>query len=306
MSVKPALVVLAAGIGSRYGGLKQIDPVGPHGAIVIDYSVFDALRAGFGRVVCVIRRDIEQDFRAAIGARFERFVPVDYAFQELADLPAGCPVPPDRKKPWGTAHAVLAARHAVHGPFAVINADDFYGRRSYQALVMFLRAADPTANRYAMVGFTLRNTLSEHGAVARGVCDVDTRGCLSRVVERTKIARTDLGMHHTTDDGELHALTGKEVVSMNMWAFTPTVFPLLAERFAQFLAARGQDPKAEFFISSEIDALIAAGAATVRVLPTPESWFGVTYPGDKPAVAAGIRRLVADGVYPEHLWPVHE
>jgi UTP-glucose-1-phosphate uridylyltransferase len=301
--MNPTLVVLAAGIGSRYGGLKQIEPVGPNGAIVIDYSVFDALRAGFGRVVCVIRRDIEADFRRAISSRFERFVPVDYVYQDLADVPAGFAAPAERKKPWGTGHAILAARDAVREPFAVINADDFYGRQSYQALALFLRAADPAGHRYAMVGFRLNNTLSEHGSVARGVCELDANGCLRRVVERTRIERTPLGVRYTTDDGQWHPLTGQEAVSLNLWAFTPTLFPHLQRQFADFLAARGQDPKAEFFIPTVVDALVAAGQATVRVLPTPEQWYGVTYPADKAAVSAGIGKLVADGVYPDVLWP---
>lgn len=296
------LVVLAAGIGSRYGGLKQIEAVGPHGAIVIEYSVYDAIRAGFDRVVCVIRRDIEKDFRALVAARFEKHIPVDYVFQDMDDLPAGFPVPPERKKPWGTGHAVLACRDVVRSPFAVINADDFYGRRSYEALGCFLRQVKPDSGDYSMVGFTLRNTLSEHGHVARGVCEVDGRGLLKRVVERTNIEKMGDGARYAETNGGWAALTGDEVVSMNMWGLTPSLFGHLRREFPLFLQQTAGNPKAEFFLPTVVDGLIGAGKATVNVLATPESWFGVTYPQDKAVVVEGIRRLVQQGVYPERLW----
>jgi UTP-glucose-1-phosphate uridylyltransferase len=294
------LVVLAAGIGSRYGGLKQIEPVGPGGAIVIDYSVYDALRAGFTKVVCVIRRDIAHDFHAVISSRFERHIPVEYVFQELFDLPDGWTVPADRKKPWGTAHAVRACRGVVREPFAAINADDLYGRRSFEVLAGFLRKAPE--HQYAMVGFTLRNTLSEHGSVARGICDVDAAGCLRGVVERTKIEKADHGARALLGDGQWQALTGDELVSMNMWGFTPSLFPHLEREFAAFLKRSANDAKAEFFMPTVVDTLIREGRASCRVLGTPEPWYGVTYPRDKPVVAAGVAKLVAAGVYPERLW----
>ncbi len=296
------LVVLAAGIGSRYGGLKQIEAVGPHGAIVIEYSVYDAIRAGFDRVVCVIRRDIEKDFRDIVSSRFERQIPVDYVFQDMDDLPAGFSVPADRKKPWGTGHAVLACRDVVKTPFAVINADDFYGRRSYLALGDFLKTVKAESVDYSMVGFTLRNTLSEHGHVARGVCEVGGNGLLTRVVERTNIEKTDTGARYHGADGVNVDLTGDEVVSMNMWGLTPSLFGHLQQAFAEFLKNNAGNPKAEFFLPTVVDGLINSGKATAKVMSTPELWFGVTYPQDKGVVVEGIRALVASGVYPEKLW----
>lgn len=297
------LVILAAGIGSRYGGLKQIEAVGPNGAIVIEYSVFDAIRAGFDRVVCVIRRDIEKDFRAIVASRFERQIPVEYVFQDMgAGLPPGFAVPEARRKPWGTAHAVMACRDAVAEPFAVINADDFYGRRSFDVLGRFLDTVKAGAPEFAMVGFALRNTLSEHGHVARGICEVGGDGWLKGVVERTKIERTGGGARFADEAGGWHPLTGDEVVSMNMWGLTPCLFESLGREFRMFLDARGGDPKAEYFLPTVIDGLIGRGTAKVRVLATPELWFGVTYPQDKAVVVDGIGRLVGAGVYPERLW----
>lgn len=296
------LVVLAAGIGSRYGGLKQIEAVGPHGAIVIEYSVHDAIRAGFDRVVCVIRRDIEKDFRALISSRFEKHIPVEYVFQDPDDLPAGYRLPEDRRKPWGTGHAVLACRNVVRDPFAVINADDFYGRRSYGALGTFLGGVNPGSLDFSMVGFVLRNTLSEHGHVARGVCEVDPRGFLKGVVECTNIERTATGARYADHDGAVRELTGNEVVSMNMWGFTPAIFGELGREFPSFLDRNTGNPKAEFFLPTVVDGLVASGKATVKVLSTPESWFGVTYPQDKAVVVEGIRGLVDKGIYPARLW----
>jgi len=296
------LVVLAAGIGSRYGGLKQIEAVGPHGAIVIEYSVYDAIRAGFDRVVCVIRRDIEKDFRHIVSSRFEKHIPVDYVFQDLDDLPGGFSVPAERKKPWGTGHAVLACRQVVKTPFAVINADDFYGRRSYQVLGAFLQGVNVDSSDYSMVGFTLRNTLSEHGHVARGVCEVGREGLLKRVVERTHIEKNGEGARYTDPEGRHLELTGDEVVSMNMWGLTPSLFSHLQREFALFLETNSLNPKAEFYLPTVVDGLINSGKATTRVLETPELWFGVTYPQDKSVVVEGIRALVAKRIYPEKLW----
>ena len=297
------LVILAAGIGSRYGGLKQIDPVGPAGEIVVDYSIFDARRAGFDSVVFVIRRDIENEFRNAIGRRIERQIGVRYVFQALDDLPAGMTVPADRVKPWGTGHAILACRDVVHGNFAAINADDFYGRTAYDRIAAFLRATPPTTAAYAMAAFTLRNTLSDHGAVARGVCRVDARGFLAGVTEQTRIERDGAGARLAREDGTTLAFTGDEPVSMNIWGFTPTLFPFLRVQFAEFLQTQAAQPKAEFFIPSVVDRLIREERATVRVLETPDTWFGVTYPADKPVVMAAVRDLTARGLYPAPLWP---
>ena len=297
-----SLVILAAGIGHRYGGLKQVDPVGPSGEIVVDYSVFDAMRAGFDRVVFVIRREIEPDFRSTIGARIASRLPVRYVYQELADLPAPFTPPADRKRPWGTGHAVLAARAAVDGPFAAINADDFYGAASYRLLADGLRRCSLGNARYCMVAFVLRNTLSEHGSVARGICQVTDAGLLGSVVERTRIEKQGDGARAPLEDGSALTLTGDEPVSMNMWGFTATVFGFLEEGFARFLARSGRDLKAEFFVPSVVDELIRERRATVDVLTTPEQWAGVTYPQDKPAVVEHIRKLIAAGVYPPRLW----
>lgn len=291
-------MVLAAGMGSRYGGLKQIDPVGPAGETILDYSVFDALRAGFRRVVFVIRRDIEEAFRASVGARFERRVAVDYAFQQIDDLPAGFAVPEGRTKPWGTAHAILAARHAVREPFAVINADDFYGTEGYRVLAAHLNAG--TAE-HAMVGFTLRNTLSEFGTVARGVCSVSEAGYLTSVVETTGIEPAGDGARAVSGD-QVQPLTGDEIVSMNMWGFQPAVFAGLEAYFAEFLKARGGDLKAECYLPAAVTAAIDAGAARVRVLRSADAWFGVTYREDRPRVVESLRALTAAGRYPEPLW----
>lgn len=296
------LVVLAAGIGSRYGGLKQIEAVGPSGAIVIEYSVYDAIRAGFDRVVCVIRRDIERDFRSLISARFEKHIPVEYVFQDMDDLPPGFSVPADRKKPWGTGHAVLACRNVVKTPFAVINADDFYGRKSYDVLASFLKGVKAGSGDYSMVGFTLKNTLSEHGHVARGVCEVDGKGHLARVVERTNIEQTATGARYADGAGGWTALSGGEVVSMNMWGLTPSLFGHLQSEFPVFLSRSAANPKAEFFLPTVVDALVNSGKASVKVLSTPEHWFGVTYPQDKAVVVDGISHLVKQGVYPAKLW----
>lgn len=286
------LVVLAAGMGSRYGGLKQVDPVGPAGETVLDYAVYDALRAGFRRVVFVIRRDFEALFREKIGARYAGRVEVDYVFQSLDALPAGRQPPSGREKPWGTGHAVWCARDAVTDNFAVINADDFYGADSFAQLAGFLTQRRGT--EFAMVGFRLANTLSEHGAVSRGVTSVDASGQLRSIVEQIGIEPKHVGPGQT--------YSGDEIVSMNCWGFTPELFPGLDARFREFLRQRGSEPKAEFYLPAAVSELIAAGQASVRVLPTESSWFGVTYREDKPRVQAALRELVAAGRYPATLW----
>jgi dTDP-glucose pyrophosphorylase len=302
MSIKPTLVVLAAGIGSRYGGLKQIDPIGPDGEIVIDYSIFDAIRAGFGKIVFVIRRDIEEAFRAKIEPHVKGRVAIDYVFQDMtSELPAGFQIPAERKKPWGTTHATLVARNVVKEPFGVVNADDFYGRQSYQVLADFLRGVQPEAPSYALVGFTLRNTLSEHGTVSRGVCQADAQGNLQAVVERLKIEKAGHAARYL--DGEAWVpLTAEEPVSMNMWGFTPAFFAQAGAAFHAFIAKDGTTPKSECLLPTTVDGLIKRGAATVKLLASKESWLGVTYPEDKPAVAAGVKKLIDAGLYPAPLW----
>jgi len=297
---KPTLLVLAAGIGSRYGGLKQIDPIGPGGETIIDYSVFDALRAGFGKLVFVIRRVIEEQFKQHIGSRFERRVAVEYVFQELDKLPPGFSLPSNRRKPWGTAHALLMGADVIREPFAAINADDFYGMNSFQLLSRHLASGSPD---YSMVGFVLKNTLSEFGSVARGVCQTTADDYLQSVVELTHIERNGNAAKHTDASGRVHPLTGEEVVSLNLWGFTPGIFEHLQRELVSFLNQRGQDEKAEFFIPSVVNTLIGTGLARLRVLRTPDSWFGVTYREDRPRVIQSVRQLIQRGDYPERLWP---
>jgi len=298
-TTSPTLLVLAAGMGSRFGGLKQIEPVGPSGETIIDYSIYDALRAGFGKIVFVIRKDIEQQFKEVVGSRFEKRVPVEYVLQELNKLPEGFSVPAGRSKPWGTTHAILMGADVIHEPFAVINADDFYGAEGYRVLVGHLTSGSPD---YAMVGFVLRNTLSEFGSVARGVCKVDANGNLGDVVEMLSIERDGAHAINKSATGEIVKLAGSEPVSMNMWAFTPSIFPLLREKFVEFMKASGSELKAECLIPNTVNQLVKAEKATVKVLHTNDSWFGVTYREDHPNVVSSIRALISAGKYPERLW----
>lgn len=301
---QPTLLILAAGMGSRYGGLKQLDPMGPNGETVLDYSVFDALRAGFGKVVFVIRRDFEDEFKTKVGSKFAHKVKVEYAFQSLTDLPAGFSVPEGRVKPWGTTHAVLAAEQVVHEPFAMINADDFYGHDAFAKLAADLRKPRPAGaavKNYSMVGFQLKNTLSEHGSVARGVC-TSKGGKLASVTEMTKIFKTPTGARNEEDPAHPVELTGNELVSMNFWGFTTELFPQLREAFVEFLKEHGNDPKSECYVPKVADALIKAGKAEVEVLETTSSWFGVTYPEDKAVVVSSIKKLTDAGEYPAPLW----
>ena len=300
----PTLVVMAAGIGSRYGGLKQIDPVGLNGEIIIDYSVFDALRAGFGRVVFIIRRDIEAAFRDKIGRAVEKRVDTAYVFQKL-DLPAGFIVPADRKKPWGTGHAVLSCQDAVHTPFAVINADDFYGATAFQALAQYLGQAQDRDGvyDYGMVGYALSNTLSEHGHVARGVCEVTPDRFLVDVRERTHIERLADGIQYTENGADWVMLPPESIVSLNTWGFTLSIFRELEARFSLFLQKNTTHlTKAEYFLPDVVGDLVKEGKARVKVLPTHEKWYGVTYQEDRPRVQAAIRELIRQGRYPEKLW----
>jgi UTP-glucose-1-phosphate uridylyltransferase len=294
----PDLVILAAGMGSRFGGLKQVQPVGPHGELIIEYSAFDALRAGFRRLVLVIRKDIEADFRATIGRQLEAHLDVSYVFQELAALPAGHRVPAGRTKPWGTGHAALAAREAVRGPFAVINADDFYGASGYAALAAHFAAA----RDYALVGYPLNQTLSEHGTVSRGLCATDAQGRLRSITELAKIEKQDRGARYADAAGGLHMLTGGELASMNFWGFTPAVFPQLTRMFAVFLSERAKDPAAEFYLPTAISALIGRKEAEVTLLKSADAWFGLTHRADLAAARTAVRTLVNAGKYPSPLW----
>ena len=301
--MKPTLLVLAAGMGSRYGGLKQLDPVGPTGETIIDYSIFDAIRAGFGKVVFVIRKDIETAFKECFGSRYEGKIKVEYAYQELHDLPGGYTVPAGREKPWGTGHAILAARELVKEPFAVINADDFYGADSFRSLGNYLsQAHDGRFADYSMVGFKLRNTLSEFGTVSRGICSGDADGNLISAEELTKIARNGDGAVNDEGDGNTRRLTGDEIVSMNMWGFTPSLFANLEHLFLVFLKSRGGELKSEFYIPFAVNTLINEQVAKVKILTTSAHWFGVTYREDKPTVTDGIGKLVKSGLYPEKLF----
>ena len=311
------LVILAAGVGSRFGGVKQVQPVGPHGELIIEYSVYDALRAGFDRLVLVIRREIEADFRAAIGRRLEGRVDVHYAYQEMnlgaerlaalgqsaGTLAAAARQAELRTKPWGTAHAVLAARNAVRGPFAVINADDFYGASGYGALAAhFQTARAPARPVYALVGYPLGRTLSEHGAVSRGLCATDDAGRLLRITEATRIERTAAGARYTDAAGRGHALGGDEIVSMNFYGLAPEVFPQMERLFGEFLAQSGEDPKAEFYLPTAISTLNERREAEVALLRSRDDWFGLTYREDLPAARSAVAALVADGRYPSPLW----
>ncbi|GAA5477495.1 hypothetical protein Hhel01_00981 [Haloferula helveola] len=291
-------------MGSRYGGLKQMDPMGPNGETVLDYSVFDAIRAGFGKVVFVIREDFAEAFKEGVGARFADRIEVEYAFQKLDDLPDGFEVPADRVKPWGTSHAVRAARDVINEPFAVINADDFYGADAYQVIARWFAGlgSDPAKSHYCMVGYPLRNTLSEHGSVNRGICQTTDGSLLSDVEEVVDIARGDDGnVRGTRMDGSILEIPEDSPVSMNFWGFTPEYFAQLETHFIKFLTEKGSELKSECYIPTVVDQLIRDGAADCEVLDTSASWFGVTYPDDKPHVVESIAKLVEEGVYPTPL-----
>jgi UTP-glucose-1-phosphate uridylyltransferase len=303
--MKPTLLVLAAGMGSRYGGLKQLDPVGPSGEIIIDYSIYDAIRAGFGKVVFLIRNDIEKAFRESIGNRYKGKIEVDYAFQEIDAIPEGFVVPVERNKPWGTGHAILMAKNVINESFAVINADDFYGRSGFKLLADYFADAPPETDEFAnfaMAGFVLRNTLSEHGTVSRGVCSVDSEGFLTDVVELTKISKYGDAAKNLAEDEGITDLTGDEIVSLNMWGFTPAIFTHLETQFIDFLNEKINVPKSEFFIPSVVDKVIKEKTAKLKVLESADAWFGVTYREDKPIVVANIQKLVDEGVYSEKLF----
>ena len=304
---KPVLVVMAAGMGSRYGGLKQVDPVGNHGQLIIDYSIYDARRAGFETVIFIIKREIEDTFRSAIGDRLSRVVDVKYAYQELSDLPSGFSVPEGRVKPWGTAHAVLAARHIVDGPFAVINSDDCYGPEGFREIYDYLSAHPdrPGCYEYAMVGYRLGNTVTEHGSVSRGVCQEDAGHFLTRVTERICIEKDGPDARFTEDGGATWSpLSGDAVVSMNLWGFTRSFLDEAWARFPAFLdRTLEENPlKGEFYLPGVVTQLLDEGKARVKVLRSGDRWYGVTYKEDKPAVVKAIAGMTAAGLYPDRLW----
>ena len=304
--MKTTLVIMAAGIGSRYGGgIKQLAPSGPNGEILLDYSIYDACRAGFDRVVFIIRRDIEKDFRTVLGDRLSEKVDVSYAFQEREDLPDGFVCPPDRTKPWGTGHAILCCKDIVKEPFAVINADDFYGKGAYALLHDYLTKKAKSAQESAdicLAGYILENTLSENGGVTRGVCRTDSESRLLSIEETKEIhRRADGQIVYPCENGE-KMLPPDCKVSMNMWGLTPDIFPLLETGFRRFLSENGEDGKAEFLLPIYINSLISQHKAHCTLLPTDDKWFGLTYKEDLPSVQEAIRTLIADGEYPEKLW----
>ena len=298
----PTLLVLAAGMGSRYGGLKQIDPVGPDGEAIIDYSIHDALESGFSKVVFVIRKDIEAAFLEFLGDRWKGRIEIEFAFQELEDLPEGFSKPSGREKPWGTGHAIWVARDQVQTPFLVINGDDFYGRGSFALAAERLnRAKDGAKADYCMVGYRLANTLSENGTVSRGICKTDAEGRLESVTEFTKIGKGKSGSLENWQEGDERNFSGEELTSMNMFGFTPSIFEYLERELKGFLKERAEEEKSELYIPSVVSQLITGGQAEVEVLDTDEHWFGVTYREDRDIVKGRLSELVAEGVYPKAL-----
>ncbi|MDE6949600.1 MAG: nucleotidyltransferase [Lachnospiraceae bacterium] len=303
---KPVLIIMAAGMGSRYGGLKQIDPVDGQGHIIMDFSIYDAVKAGFEKVIFIIKKENEQDFKEKIGDRLEQRIQVEYVYQDMENLPEGFSVPEGRVKPWGTAHAVLSCLSAVDGPFAVINADDYYGQQAFQMIYDFLAShKDTDRYQYTMVGYMLENTLTENGHVARGVCETDENGKLTKITERVRIEKRADGPAYTEDDGTTWvSLSGDTVVSMNMWGFTEGMLPEIRDRFAAFLRENIQkNPlKCEYFLPFVVDELIREDKAEVTVLKSGDRWYGVTYREDKPVVVKAIQDLKDKGMYPQGLW----
>lgn len=300
--MKPTLFVLAAGMGSRYGGLKQLDGLGPNGETIMDYSIYDAMKAGFGKIVFVIRSSFEQDFKTVVINKFKDLIDTDIVFQEISNVPEGSSYTQEREKPWGTNHAVLMGKDVIHEPFAVINADDFYGQESFSILADFLRTVEGKKNEYCMIGYHVGNTLSESGAVSRGVCVVDENGLLQNVVERTHIEEKGGMINYLNENKELVTIPASTPVSMNMWGFTPDYFEYSEEFFKEFLKENGQLLKSEFYIPLAVNNLIVEHKATCKVLDTPSKWFGVTYAEDRPQVVLKINELIRKGVYPEKLF----
>jgi NDP-sugar pyrophosphorylase family protein len=298
--IRPTLLVLAAGLGSRYGSLKQIESIGPRGETIIDYSVYDAIRAGFAKVVFVIKQEIEADFKEHLLKRFEKRIETGYVFQDLDMLPEDYSLPSEREKPWGTAHAIMIAENSVHEPFAAINADDFYGLEAFTEMHKFL-SQEAGETDYSMIGYKLKNTLSEHGTVSRGVCDIDENDFLISVSELTRIQKENNRIVYLEND-ESRSLAENSIVSMNMWGFTTSVFGHIKKRFSSFLDQNINDPRAEYFIPVLVDQLIKAGEARVKVLHCDASWFGITYREDRDAARKSILRKIDRGIYPPELW----
>lgn len=303
---KPVLVIMAAGMGSRYGGLKQIDPVDEDGHIIMDFSMFDARRAGFERVIFIIKKENEADFREAVGDRMSKYMEVSYAFQELSNIPEGYAVPEGRIKPWGTAHAVLSCIDQIDGPFAVINADDYYGQEAFQLIYDYLSShQDDDKYRYTMVGYHLGNTVTDNGHVARGICDMNEKGELVSIRERTRIEKRDGGIAFTEDDGESWTFVPADTtVSMNMWGFSKSILEEIRDGFPAFLdrGLKENPMKCEYFLPAVVSGLVEKDQASVAVLKSADKWYGVTYKEDKPVVVAALRRMKEEGLYPMHLW----
>ena len=300
--MKPTLLVLAAGLGSRYGGLKQLDGLGPNSETIMDYSIYDAVKAGFGKVVFVIRETFEEEFREKVAKKYEHLIPIEIVFQELDSLPEGFELNPDRVKPWGTNHALMMGKSVINEPFAVINADDFYGRKSYEVMANFLTQLEGSKNRYCMVGYRVGNTLSESGAVARGVCETDEKSNLTGIVERTQIKRIDGVVKFKDENDEWISIPDNKPVSMNMFGFTPDYFEYSDQFFVDFLKKNEEELKAEFFIPTLVNDLIVDGKIEMRVLDTTAQWFGVTYIEDRPVVVRKLKELVDKGEYPSPLF----
>ena len=301
--MKPTLFVLAAGMGSRYGGLKQLDGLGPNGETIMDYSIYDAIRGGFGKIVFVIRKDFEQDFRDKVLSKYEGHIPTELVFQAITDLPEGFTCPAERTKPWGTNHALLMGKDVINEPFCVINADDFYGRDAFAVMGKYLsEVPEDSKNAYSMVGFRVANTLSENGTVARGICSTDADSNLTTVVERTEIMRVNGPVCYKDEQGEWVAVEDNTPVSMNMWGFTPDYFQYSEQMFVDFLKENISKPKAEFFIPLVVNNLIVSGKASVKVLDTTAKWFGVTYAADRQGTVDKIQELIAAGEYPSKLF----
>ncbi len=299
--MKPTLLILAAGMGSRFGGLKQVEPVGPNGEAIIDYSIYDAIKAGFGKIVFIIRESFADAFKEKFDKKLKGKIEVEYVFQELNMLPEGYTLPEGREKPWGTAHAILVAKDVINGPFCALNADDFYGFNAYKAMADFLTSSK-NDNEFAMVGYRLNETLSDYGSVSRGICDVDENDNLIKIVETLKIVKKGDKVISIENDGSETSLTGLESASMNNWGFKPSVFNILEKKFVEFLEAHIHEPKSEMYIPSAVFDMINENQAAVKVLKTDSPWFGVTYKEDKPFVIEKINALIANGDYPENLW----
>lgn len=298
---KPVLLIMAAGIGSRYGGIKQLESFGPSGEKLIDYTIFDAIQCGFGKIVFIIRKAIEKEFSEMLRKPWQEKILMEYVYQELDNVPSWFQVPKHRIKPWGTGHAILVASEKIHGPFAVVNADDFYGREALKQIYLFL-SSSPKEEEYALVSYQLGKTLSPHGGVSRGICTQNEAGYLTRLCELSPIQKVPQGIVYTDEKGNLHSLDPTTLVSMNLWGFFPSFFEYLKEDFEIFLKKHGNDPKAEFYVTTVIDRLIQHGRTKVKILSTNQEWFGVTYKEDRSWVEAKIRELVSQGEYPENLW----